>query len=190
MIPPPLLPTPSAPPPLLRCRPRTPLLPPHRFPGPAAPPRPFSPLPCAHPTLQRPFCPGAAPHTAPSLPAPAVLPSAVVAVTVVSLAALPLPPSPCAPQHTADQPPHRPGTGPGTGSSGRNRRLCLGSARYLHRQRLLRNGRDSFSAVMHKTVKQLSPKCEVTFLQSEDGSGKGAALITAVACRIREAGQR
>ncbi|KAM6432052.1 hexokinase-2-like [Liasis olivaceus] len=46
-----------------------------------------------------------------------------------------------------------------------------------------------FSAVMHKTVKQLSPKCEVTFLQSEDGSGKGAALITAVACRMREAGQ-
>ncbi|NXA11142.1 HXK2 protein, partial [Sapayoa aenigma] len=47
-----------------------------------------------------------------------------------------------------------------------------------------------FSAIMHETVKELSPKCEVTFLQSEDGSGKGAALITAVACRIREAGQR
>ncbi|KAK2510497.1 hexokinase-2 [Columba guinea] len=47
-----------------------------------------------------------------------------------------------------------------------------------------------FSTVMHETVKQLSPKCEVTFLPSEDGSGKGAALITAVACRIREAGQR
>nr|XP_028596937.1 hexokinase-2 isoform X2 [Podarcis muralis] len=46
-----------------------------------------------------------------------------------------------------------------------------------------------FSTVMRETVKQLSPKCEVTFLQSEDGSGKGAALITAVACRIREAGQ-
>nr|XP_056716380.1 hexokinase-2 [Euleptes europaea] len=46
-----------------------------------------------------------------------------------------------------------------------------------------------FSSIMHETVKQLSPKCEVTFLQSEDGSGKGAALITAVACRIREAGQ-
>ncbi|XP_033014996.1 hexokinase-2 isoform X1 [Lacerta agilis] len=46
-----------------------------------------------------------------------------------------------------------------------------------------------FSNVMRETVKQLSPKCEVTFLQSEDGSGKGAALITAVACRIREAGQ-
>ncbi|TFK00029.1 protein FAM171A2 [Platysternon megacephalum] len=47
-----------------------------------------------------------------------------------------------------------------------------------------------FSSIMHETVKQLTPKCEVTFLQSEDGSGKGAALITAVACRIREAGQR
>ncbi|XP_034286537.1 hexokinase-2-like isoform X1 [Pantherophis guttatus] len=46
-----------------------------------------------------------------------------------------------------------------------------------------------FSKVMHETVKQLSPKCEVSFLQSEDGSGKGAALITAVACRLREAGQ-
>ncbi|KAJ6653241.1 hypothetical protein lerEdw1_009405 [Lerista edwardsae] len=46
-----------------------------------------------------------------------------------------------------------------------------------------------FSSVMHETVKLLSPKCEVAFLQSEDGSGKGAALITAVACRIREAGQ-
>uniref|UniRef100_A0A8C3NFA6 Hexokinase-2 n=1 Tax=Geospiza parvula TaxID=87175 RepID=A0A8C3NFA6_GEOPR len=47
-----------------------------------------------------------------------------------------------------------------------------------------------FSTVLQETVKELSPKCEVTFLQSEDGSGKGAALITAVACRIREAGQR
>ncbi|XP_015504221.2 LOW QUALITY PROTEIN: hexokinase-2 [Parus major] len=36
-----------------------------------------------------------------------------------------------------------------------------------------------FSNVLQETVKQLSPKCEVTFLQSEDGSGKGAALITA-----------
>lgn len=47
-----------------------------------------------------------------------------------------------------------------------------------------------FSTVMIQTVKELSPRCEVTFLQSEDGSGKGAALITAVACRIREAGER
>ena len=48
----------------------------------------------------------------------------------------------------------------------------------------------SFAKVMHETVKDLAPKCDVSFLESEDGSGKGAALITAVACRIREAGQR
>ncbi|KAJ8005836.1 hypothetical protein DPEC_G00122050 [Dallia pectoralis] len=46
-----------------------------------------------------------------------------------------------------------------------------------------------FSSIMHETVRDLSPLCEVTFLQSEDGSGKGAALITAVACRIRDSGQ-
>lgn len=48
----------------------------------------------------------------------------------------------------------------------------------------------SFAQVMHETVKDLAPKCDVSFLESEDGSGKGAALITAVACRIRDAGQR
>uniref|UniRef100_UPI00398EACEF hexokinase-2-like isoform X1 n=2 Tax=Pristiophorus japonicus TaxID=55135 RepID=UPI00398EACEF len=46
-----------------------------------------------------------------------------------------------------------------------------------------------FSTIMHETVARLSPKCKVSFVPSEDGSGKGAALITAVACRIREAGQ-
>uniref|UniRef100_A0A4W3I404 Hexokinase-2 n=1 Tax=Callorhinchus milii TaxID=7868 RepID=A0A4W3I404_CALMI len=46
-----------------------------------------------------------------------------------------------------------------------------------------------FSTIMHDTVAKLAPKCKVSFVQSEDGSGKGAALITAVACRIREAGQ-
>uniref|UniRef100_A0A803SXT5 Phosphotransferase n=1 Tax=Anolis carolinensis TaxID=28377 RepID=A0A803SXT5_ANOCA len=46
---------------------------------------------------------------------------------------------------------------------------------------------ESFSKVMHQTVKDLAPKCNVTFLLSEDGSGKGAALITAVGCRLREA---
>ncbi|XP_036379241.1 hexokinase-1 isoform X1 [Megalops cyprinoides] len=43
-----------------------------------------------------------------------------------------------------------------------------------------------FSRIMHQTVKELAPKCDVTFLLSEDGSGKGAALITAVGCRQRE----
>lgn len=41
-----------------------------------------------------------------------------------------------------------------------------------------------FAGMVKKTVKMLAPECEVTFRLSEDGSGKGAALITAVACRI------
>lgn len=44
----------------------------------------------------------------------------------------------------------------------------------------------SFSKIFHQTVKELAPKCDVNFLLSEDGSGKGAALITAVGCRQRE----
>ncbi|XP_028651798.1 hexokinase-1 [Erpetoichthys calabaricus] len=47
-----------------------------------------------------------------------------------------------------------------------------------------------FSKIMHQTVKELAPKCDVTFLLSEDGSGKGAALITAVGCRLREQEQQ
>ncbi|XP_030627402.1 hexokinase-1 isoform X3 [Chanos chanos] len=47
-----------------------------------------------------------------------------------------------------------------------------------------------FSRIMHQTVKELAPKCNVTFLLSEDGSGKGAALITAVGCRLREQEQK
>lgn len=43
----------------------------------------------------------------------------------------------------------------------------------------------SFSRIFHQTVKELAPKCKVNFLLSEDGSGKGAALITAVGCRQR-----
>ncbi|KAK5873838.1 hypothetical protein PBY51_018841 [Eleginops maclovinus] len=43
-----------------------------------------------------------------------------------------------------------------------------------------------FSGVMHQTVNELAPKCNVNFLLSEDGSGKGAALITAVGCRMRQ----
>nr|XP_036858867.1 hexokinase-1 [Manis javanica] len=43
-----------------------------------------------------------------------------------------------------------------------------------------------FSRIMCQTVKELSPKCKVSFLLSEDGSGKGAALITAVGVRLRE----
>ncbi|XP_077417603.1 hexokinase-2 [Vanacampus margaritifer] len=42
-----------------------------------------------------------------------------------------------------------------------------------------------FAGVMQETLQDLAPQCKVTFHKSEDGSGKGAALITAVACRIR-----
>ncbi|XP_045656240.1 hexokinase-3 isoform X4 [Ursus americanus] len=43
-----------------------------------------------------------------------------------------------------------------------------------------------FSGLVAATVRELAPRCEVTFLQSEDGSGKGAALVTAVACRLAQ----
>uniref|UniRef100_G3PUC9 hexokinase n=2 Tax=Gasterosteus aculeatus aculeatus TaxID=481459 RepID=G3PUC9_GASAC len=38
-----------------------------------------------------------------------------------------------------------------------------------------------FSGILQGTVRVLAPQCTVTFLPSEEGSGKGAALITAVA---------
>ncbi|KAJ8250445.1 hypothetical protein COCON_G00223670 [Conger conger] len=40
-----------------------------------------------------------------------------------------------------------------------------------------------FSRILNETVQELAPKCDVTFVLSEDGSGKGAALITDVAQR-------
>ncbi|XP_049620508.1 hexokinase HKDC1 [Suncus etruscus] len=43
-----------------------------------------------------------------------------------------------------------------------------------------------FSRILQETVQELAPKCTVTFLLSEDGSGKGAALITAVAKRMQQ----
>ncbi|KAM4702859.1 hexokinase HKDC1-like [Rhinophrynus dorsalis] len=46
-----------------------------------------------------------------------------------------------------------------------------------------------FSRIMNETVKKLSPQCDVTFMLSEDGSGKGAALITAVAKRHQNHGE-
>ncbi|KAM9744414.1 hexokinase-2 [Menidia menidia] len=46
-----------------------------------------------------------------------------------------------------------------------------------------------FSSIMQETLQDLAPQCDVTFLKSEDGSGKGAALITAVACRVQREGQ-
>ncbi|XP_053180842.1 hexokinase-2 [Scomber japonicus] len=46
-----------------------------------------------------------------------------------------------------------------------------------------------FYRIMQETLQDLAPQCKVAFLKSEDGSGKGAALITAVACRIKSGGQ-
>ncbi|MBZ3880769.1 Hexokinase-3, partial [Sciurus carolinensis] len=43
-----------------------------------------------------------------------------------------------------------------------------------------------FSSLVTATVRELAPRCKVIFLQSEDGSGKGAALVTAVACRLAQ----
>ncbi|NWH39060.1 HXK1 protein, partial [Chloropsis hardwickii] len=47
-----------------------------------------------------------------------------------------------------------------------------------------------FSRILRETVKELAPQCDVTFMLSEDGSGKGAALITAVAKRLHNVGQK
>ncbi|ETE73732.1 Hexokinase-3, partial [Ophiophagus hannah] len=42
-----------------------------------------------------------------------------------------------------------------------------------------------FAKKLQDTVALLAPSCNVKFLLSEDGSGKGAALIAAVACRTK-----
>ncbi|NXS43723.1 HXK2 protein, partial [Balaeniceps rex] len=43
-----------------------------------------------------------------------------------------------------------------------------------------------FSQHLQQTLQDLAPNCTVTFVESEDGSGKGAALVAAVACRGAE----
>ncbi|NWW95719.1 HXK3 protein, partial [Rhynochetos jubatus] len=43
-----------------------------------------------------------------------------------------------------------------------------------------------FSQHLQQMLRDLAPNCTVTFLRSEDGSGKGAALVAAVACRGAE----
>lgn len=43
-----------------------------------------------------------------------------------------------------------------------------------------------YSRRFHKTVRRLVPDCDVRFLLSESGSGKGAAMVTAVAYRLAE----
>ncbi|XP_062289284.1 hexokinase-4-like [Scomber scombrus] len=42
----------------------------------------------------------------------------------------------------------------------------------------------NFSEELQTWVRRLSPDCDISFLVSEDGSGKGAAMVTAVAQRI------
>lgn len=44
----------------------------------------------------------------------------------------------------------------------------------------------SFAKRLHKAVRRLVPDCDVRFLRSEDGSGKGAAMVTAVAYRLAD----
>ncbi|KAH0515877.1 Glucokinase [Microtus ochrogaster] len=41
----------------------------------------------------------------------------------------------------------------------------------------------SFKERFHASVRRLTPNCEITFIQSEEGSGRGAALVSAVACK-------
>ncbi|XP_026227610.1 hexokinase-2-like [Anabas testudineus] len=41
-----------------------------------------------------------------------------------------------------------------------------------------------FSKKLQATVRLLAPDCDITFLVSEDGSGKGAAMVTAVSQRL------
>ncbi|KAG8141421.1 hypothetical protein E2320_007045 [Naja naja] len=42
----------------------------------------------------------------------------------------------------------------------------------------------SFKECFHASVRQLTPGCDISFLQSEEGSGRGAALISAVAYKM------
>ncbi|XP_028276726.1 hexokinase-2-like [Parambassis ranga] len=42
----------------------------------------------------------------------------------------------------------------------------------------------NFSEELQAAVRLLAPECDITFLVSEDGSGKGAAMVTAVAQRL------
>ncbi|KAL0593223.1 Hexokinase-2 [Plecturocebus cupreus] len=43
-----------------------------------------------------------------------------------------------------------------------------------------------FAKCLHKTVRRLVLDCDVRFLRSKDGSGKGAAMVTAVAYRLAD----
>ncbi|KAJ8400100.1 hypothetical protein AAFF_G00401390 [Aldrovandia affinis] len=43
-----------------------------------------------------------------------------------------------------------------------------------------------FKDKFHKTVCELAPHCDITFIQSEEGSGRWAALISAVADKMAD----
>ncbi|XDA75789.1 hypothetical protein R6Z07M_005946 [Ovis aries] len=45
----------------------------------------------------------------------------------------------------------------------------------------------SFKERFHAIVRRLTPSCEITFIESEEGSGRGAALISAVASQAEAA---
>ncbi|KAG6941283.1 hexokinase 3, partial [Chelydra serpentina] len=45
-------------------------------------------------------------------------------------------------------------------------------------------GHAKFSQTLQPLVKKLAPECDVTLVQAEDGSGKGIAMVTAVASRL------
>lgn len=62
--------------------------------------------------------------------------------------------------------------------------VCIG---WEHQSSLSPPVLPSFSDNLQKTLKDLAPKCNVSFLLSEDGSGKGAALVAAVAYRAANA---
>ncbi|XP_010777109.1 hexokinase-2-like, partial [Notothenia coriiceps] len=42
----------------------------------------------------------------------------------------------------------------------------------------------NFSDELQSTVRRLAPQCDISYLVSEDGSGKGSAMVTAVAQRL------
>ncbi|XP_007905622.2 hexokinase-4 isoform X2 [Callorhinchus milii] len=41
-----------------------------------------------------------------------------------------------------------------------------------------------FKSRFHSMVRELTPHCDIIFLQSDEGSGRGAALISAIACKM------
>ncbi|XP_008574089.1 PREDICTED: glucokinase [Galeopterus variegatus] len=45
------------------------------------------------------------------------------------------------------------------------------------------NALAGFKERFHASVRRLTPSCEITFIESEEGSGRGAALVSAVACK-------